>query len=455
MRIALLHYTCQPVPGGVERIVEEHATLCRTRARCDDPLWRGGDRANNRERGERPTASHPGTPGRLLLSLHERWAPGAASADFSAQDVVILHNVLTMPFHPELTAALWSFADLRAGTAPRATTFPRLIAWIHDIAASNPDYSIPAVAGPPWALLRRAHPQIEYVAVSESRRREFCDLTGLASTNCRVIPNGFNPYERLRLSPPIHGLAEKWHILDRHVTLLHPARLLRRKNIEWSLRLTATLRDLPAESHRGERLTDAPLDILLLLTAAPDPHQPSLSNMDARFGRSARSSSSATCLLRDSIEPPPSRKPPEPPVLASQDIDSLYSLADALLFPSRQEGFGLPILEAALHRVPIFCTDVEPMRSLLHSPRPPLESGRALASNVSPAFPGPTTFHLDTAPAVVAREILRQIDSSSPIQARKAAVRQYGWPSMYRNYLAPLLSETESLPRTGQPAIRN
>jgi len=42
----------------------------------------------------------------------------------------------------------------------------------------------------------------------------------------------------------------------------------------------------------------------------------------------------------------------------------LYLLSDCLLFPSRQEGFGLPVLEAALHRMPVWCGDIPAFRAL-------------------------------------------------------------------------------------------
>ena len=42
----------------------------------------------------------------------------------------------------------------------------------------------------------------------------------------------------------------------------------------------------------------------------------------------------------------------------------LYRLADALLLPSREEGFGIPILEAALARIPVFCSDIPPLVEL-------------------------------------------------------------------------------------------
>ena len=40
------------------------------------------------------------------------------------------------------------------------------------------------------------------------------------------------------------------------------------------------------------------------------------------------------------------------------DLDSLYRSADALVFPSRYEGFGLPILEAQAYGLPVICSNV-------------------------------------------------------------------------------------------------
>src|SRR5690606_28456872 len=45
-------------------------------------------------------------------------------------------------------------------------------------------------------------------------------------------------------------------------------------------------------------------------------------------------------------------------------IADFYRLADALFLPSFEEGFGIPLLEAALSRMPVFCSAVEPLPEL-------------------------------------------------------------------------------------------
>jgi glycosyltransferase involved in cell wall biosynthesis len=102
----------------------------------------------------------------------------------------------------------------------------------------------------------------------------------------------------------------------------------------------------------------------------------------------------------------------------------LFLLADALFFPSRQEGFGIPVLEAAFHRLPVFCSDIEPLNALLEH--------------------GVTTFALGASPEEIAALILQTLGSDAAFAARKQTLRTYSWDRIYRNFLSPLLAETET-----------
>jgi glycosyltransferase involved in cell wall biosynthesis len=105
---------------------------------------------------------------------------------------------------------------------------------------------------------------------------------------------------------------------------------------------------------------------------------------------------------------------------AERDVASLYGLADALFFPSTHEGFGLPILEAALHRLPVFCADLEPMNGLL---------GSSLYC-----------FDPHSSPGDVATLIERTLAESAPHRARHEVLQRYSWSVIWEKYLAPLLA---------------
>jgi glycosyltransferase involved in cell wall biosynthesis len=50
--------------------------------------------------------------------------------------------------------------------------------------------------------------------------------------------------------------------------------------------------------------------------------------------------------------------------LSNEDLRAVYSLAEALIFPSLQEGFGWPVLEAQACGCPVFATGREPMTEI-------------------------------------------------------------------------------------------
>ncbi len=52
---------------------------------------------------------------------------------------------------------------------------------------------------------------------------------------------------------------------------------------------------------------------------------------------------------------------------ASDQLESLYKLADCLVVPSLHEGFGLPVLEAMTRSVPVVCSDIPALREVAGS----------------------------------------------------------------------------------------
>ncbi len=367
MRIALVHYAYPPVIGGVERIMEEHARLFLQHGHHVTVLCqRGGE--------EMPAGARCV---RLPVDDSVEAQAFALRAGLRGANIVFVHNVMTMPFHAGLAQAL----ERVAAEMPSS----RFIAWIHDVAAGNPDLA-PA---PAWAS--RTHAGFTYVAVSELRRRQWREVSGADSV---VVPNGLDPARVLGLPGNLTALAEKHGWLDGRILLLHPTRLLRRKNVECSLAVVAEL------NRSGHPAT-------LLVTGAGDPHNAVSADYAAWLHAEQRRLGADAHFLAAHFP------------LCDAELSALYRLADALIFPSRQEGFGLPVLEAGVHRLPVFCSDIE----------------------VFAEWPGEAAhrFSLEGPPAQIAAQIASVLGADPRRQWRRQILTEFAWPILFERHLAPLL----------------
>ena len=298
MRLALLHYTHSPVIGGVERVIRDQAAAMRALGHEVDLFDRSADAMVRFRNWLDSGSAHP-----------------SGSNAGAGAPVVIVHNVFTMPFDLEWTRELSALA----------ASMPHIcwVNWVHDVAAVNPHY---AHVG--W---REPVPAALHVAVSEVRRQDFARATGLDPESIRVIPNGLDFTAVLDLSARISAL----RLWQHEIVLAHPTRLIRRKNIELGIRTTAAL-------HQSGS------DVIYAITGAPDPHQADGRVYHAELKKLAEDLGIAERVLFIGETGP----------LSDHDVRSLYVTATALFFPSTGEGFGLPLLEAQAHRLPVFCSDL-------------------------------------------------------------------------------------------------
>ena len=102
-------------------------------------------------------------------------------------------------------------------------------------------------------------------------------------------------------------------------------------------------------------------------------------------------------------------------------ITDLFRLADALLFPSREEGFGIPMLEAGFSSMPVFCTDIPVLHEL---------GGEDVSY-----------FQLDDEPRTIAQQISDRLGREATSRWRRRAKRGYGWDSIYKLDIGPLMEE--------------
>lgn len=342
MRIAILHYTLPPVIGGVERVVRDQAAALRK-------------------------LGHEVT---LMVRRDE----------FSAQryDAVIVHNVFTMPFDLEWTRELTRLAQEHPEV--------RWINWVHDVCAVNPAY-----AHVEWT---EPVPQAVHVAVSEVRRADYASATGLALESIRVIPNGLDLAAVLGLTERIADLGLKTR--DRDLVLVHPTRLVRRKNIELGLRVVAALHD-------------AGCDAVYAITGAPDPHQAD----GAAYHRELKALAGELGIVERVLFLG------EDGALGDADVRSLYAVADALFFPSTGEGFGLPLLEALAHRLPVFCSALPVHHEVLG------HAGHY--------------FQIDDDPVKISARIMRWLTDTQPTHHRRFLRERFDMVKICQEHLEPLL----------------
>jgi glycosyltransferase involved in cell wall biosynthesis len=311
-------------------------------------------------------------------------------------DSIIVHNIHTMNKNLPLTAALLAYSEQQP---------IRQIAYCHDIAALNPQYTAELHPGYPWNLLREAWAGVRYVTISPARQAELAGLFQVDPASIPVITPGVDAGAFFGWTATMRHLARQLDLLEADLLLLVPVRLTRRKNVELALHILAALRAQTA------------LDCRLIVTGPPGPHNPanrayleSLLALRASLGLG----SSAHFLYECGPEPG------MPLLVDDPTLSNLYQLADALLFPSLQEGFGIPILEAGLARLPIFCADIPPLRQTA----------------------GADAYYFDPAaapPAEVAAAIWSSLSQSAPYRLGGRVRHNYQWDQIIARQLIPFM----------------
>ena len=405
MRIALLHYSSPPIVGGVESVLAHHARLM-TKAGHEVSILAGRGKVFDEL-----------IPVRLLPRLDSRHAEvlkvkadldtgkyTAAFDDLRDQigmdllpelkgfELLIAHNVASLHKNLPLTAAL--------NQAYQAPGFPRLVLWHHDLAWTTSRYRSEMHAGYPWNLLRSKWAGAAHVTISKMRRGELSDLLGIAPESIRVIPNGVDMNTFFKLEPFTVQLVEQLRLNQADPLFLLPARLTPRKNIELALRVLAKVRiEYPKA--------------MLLVTGPEGPHSPTNAAYKRRLLHLRREldlQGAVHFLAEVTAE-----------FIPDTVIADFYRLADALIFPSREEGFGIPIIEAAFSSIPVFCADIPVLREL----------GGEDVSYFDP----------QAEPDSIALQIAVRLVSEATGRWARRAKHGFTWDSIYRLHIDPLILE--------------
>jgi glycosyltransferase involved in cell wall biosynthesis len=409
-RVSILHYAGPPIIGGVESTIYHHARLLSDAGYKVEVIAGRGEQFH-------PSVRYRGIP--EIDSRHPRvqmvaqqLAEGTLTEDFNRlrdelsrklhpildlSAACIVHNALTLHKNLALTAALRQLSD--EGVC-------RMIAWSHDFAWQDPLYIPDLHPGQPWDLLREPWPGVQYVVVSEHRRERLAELLNLPPESICVATPGIDIYQFLRVGSLVQTLAINLDLLAADPLMLLPARITRRKNIEFAIQVTAALR------------VEKPLTTLVV-TGPPGPHNPK----NAAYLTSLRHLR-ASLGLKDQVhflyEHGQDGKPLN---LPDEAVGDFYRLSDLLIFPSQREGFGIPVLEAGLTRLPVFAAAIPSIQGSVG------ELGHLFDPNGDPK--------------TVARQIASFISTDDAYRLRRRVIDRFSWQALVTGLLIPLIEEAE------------
>jgi mannosylglucosylglycerate synthase len=405
MKIALIHYSAPPIIGGVESVLASQADIFIRNGHQVRVL--AGRAVAWDDKIQLINIPLLDSRDERILAIKARLDQGNLSAAFEdivleiqaaiennlkGYDVLIAHNVASLHKNLPLTAALFNLAHNNANGM-------RIILWHHDFAWTAAQYKDELHPGYPWDLVRQAWPGVIQVTVSETRRKELVTLTGINPSEVEVIPAGIDQAELLALPEEIKILTSQLGLDSANPLLLAPVRITRRKNLELGLQILAPLR---------EKLPNAQL----VITGPTGAHNPSNQHylQELQAYRNHLGLEGAVHFLAERY----------PEGLTYNNITAFFRFADGLLLTSLEEGFGIPIIEAGLSRLIIFCTDLAPLKAL----------GLDYANYFSP----------EDSPDLIARRIFDRFQSD-PVYRLRASVRStYTWEAIYHNKIKALFS---------------
>jgi mannosylglucosylglycerate synthase len=403
MKISILHYSVPPIVGGVESVIAHHARLMSANGHAVNLIAARGEALDEKitmtkipladsrhervlqikkhlDKGEVPSGFEP---------LRDELTDELQKA-LNDTDVLIAHNVCSLNKNLALTVALYKLHVERK--------LPKLILWHHDLAWTTPRYLPELHNGYPWDLLRTDWKNTTQVVISELRRKELAELMKLDADSISIIPNGVDASRFYKLEAQTQTLLKQMNLLDHAPILLLPVRVTPRKNIELALQTLAELKKSFPQA-------------ALVVTGPLGPHNPAnvkYFEMLTNLRKELKLENSAF-FLAELVNK----------FLPDEVIADFYRVADALIFPSQEEGFGIPLIEAAFSHIPAFCADIPPLRAL--------------------GLEDVTYFSADEKPTRVAELIANYFSTSQTAKLSMRVRLNFRWEAIYRQHIVPIL----------------
>ncbi len=339
----MLHYTGPSFAGGVETALKDFITgaliyvhdVNLIAGRCSAAQSLTGLRTHE---VQLVSADHPDilelrdqTPGSVKFKMIEDALVDSLSRIIQPGDEVHAHNIACNSFNRPLVRALRKLVIM--------LDF-RLIAWSWD-----PVWVLDGgktLTRELFDLLCRPWPKTLYLTLSAARTSAFIQLGTFPSETVVEYKPYINVARVFSLTDRASRICQTFDLLRADMLIMYPCRASRRKNIELAL---LVLHELKMEGRSP----------ILLLGGFNSPHR---SLESAQYKADLKACSKKLSLSENVIWLDSWRQARENTTgLASEDIMGLHRLSDVLLSTSRDEGFGLGVLEGASNGLPIVASD--------------------------------------------------------------------------------------------------
>ncbi len=247
--------------------------------------------------------------------------------------VQLLHSLASVA--PIRTPGLPSVITLHDVTFMHIATFGRVTTW-----------GMTEVVG------RASRHADALITGSAAARDDICATLGLDPRSFAVVPHGVAAAPTATAADG-RELRERLGLGDRRVALC-----------------VAALRPHKNQELLARALPDLPDDITVVLAGRHEPYAADVERLASELGVADR--------LR------------LPGYLSTAELEGLWRLAACAVFPTRAEGFGLPVLEAMARALPVACSDIPVLREVggelprYFDPADPKAAARAIAAAASP-----------------------------------------------------------------------
>jgi len=411
-KIALMHYAYPPNFGGVENLLREHALVLAGLGYGVKILTGSGEEKDKRiEIVEDPKlgAIRVFNPemqdkieekGEFMEGFDDlsKDIEGILERELADCDVIIVHNVITLIHNLALNKELRNYF--------KKNPSKKVILWTHDskyiteerVKPNLPDiYHTDEVNN----LLAGPIESAQYVVISEVFRDLVMKVMDLDPNQVTVIPGGVDLKSFVGASDKLWSWLMSKNILDKFPIFFSPSNILERKNLEYDIDIFSEVK----KTHP---------DAFYIISGKTSAHR-NTSEYRSKLGQQIDrlGLKDSVYFLAEELNSP----------LEHDDIKALYRLSDGILYLTKSENFGIPIIESAIFKTHIFTSNLHVFKEI---------AGERGIEYID---------YKSISPEEASKRVLSNIDQSDYIKLTSDVRRKYNLQSLLEENLIPLIEK--------------